>query len=1059
MSSARVLTFDPSEFVVLEDSLEVDETIQRPEAVRFFTIEEQETDAFELLLPKGRTTQFQRDEVRDVIERMRDLYDSYVLALPDAYALREPERGTNLSWVHPVYADVQLQAYDVASKWSPLFAEEAKQAPGFYSRMIAALPRPYLTTGGAQHAVSEPTEFVNAGGEKRLRVLPVFTTTQSIEHEDRTIEIAPRPMPGSEDVVNRLGYYLDKRPLEIPNPLADHPFLKANEPTFVDSTASLNDVLPSLDAVLTHGVPVTTDPYGIGGAYLKLYDINLSSIPWSSWTSRFPPVEVEQTLRDKSEIPFPKVEGDAPSDTILKAYKAPYAPGLSVREWLMRRDDGGEFVVRALQSLSSAAGSVESIPGIDLPMPAPPPTTLEACGLLGLSFPDFLVKGVLRRVPQLEKGQDTFKGPLVCAPLEFIRQERARVGYLNRKPWGDETKDAIPRGHLMALRNSRRQEPEIPILAEQKTPGKPESAHRRDVVAVLNDPRRHPRDKLQDLKDVVKDDLLDGNLYRDADQQFVLCAHTLALLAGDLERDRLYFYDVWTATAEGWRVCKFCGERLVGEDLVDQAERDEQGLVLNQKEALETPQIYVGESLMAFGKGLKELSAQFNIEEDPSDAIVFEFISLFQLLPDAETVRFFLDQGKAVKAKKSDSNTTAGLEFRGIAGIAIAALLFQCHIPLLEPRRSFWSKPTTFAGYPRDAQWTSGDFGILDILLMVLENTYRGFPRAVTGPHKHAVRAVLTDPTKVRSIVLVQLEMRLLQNPEIQKALQSARALVAQLPVPPPIVPFLPIRPPTLTTRGYPVCPGGQAIFTGKALPESRQPTLSLRRGIQAGVRQPVRVPVSERVEVRPTPADQVRRRVALKGDPRLVKDGPRTNLLLATRLASLQRKALPIAEIDPTQSPAMLKSIAKGFLQEASQGYVGDPSKDVTLFCLLADYNKSKAEARKIRATERITYTQRMADFTDLEREVNMELAKLGMAPTIIDLAERTQMGRIDLSHLVDVGVGLPQDTVEGGDIAASNAGAGVDNGNYGDYEAVPFREGRDPYEATVLDDAETSI
>jgi hypothetical protein len=47
----------------------------------------------------------------------------------------------------------------------------------------------------------------------------------------------------------------------------------------------------------------------------------------------------------------------------------------------------------------------------------------------------------------------------------------------------------------------------------------------------------------------------------------------------------------------------------------------------------------------------------------------------------------------------------------------------------------------------------------------------------------------------------------------------------------------------------------------------------------------------------------------------------------------------------------------------------------------------------------------------------------------------------------------------VEGGDIAASNAGAGVDNGNYGDYEAVPFREGRDPYEATVLDDAETSI
>ena len=69
MSSARVLTFDPSEFVVLEDALEFDETIERPEAVRFFTVEEQETDAFEKLMPKGRVTQFQREEVRDAYAR------------------------------------------------------------------------------------------------------------------------------------------------------------------------------------------------------------------------------------------------------------------------------------------------------------------------------------------------------------------------------------------------------------------------------------------------------------------------------------------------------------------------------------------------------------------------------------------------------------------------------------------------------------------------------------------------------------------------------------------------------------------------------------------------------------------------------------------------------------------------------------------------------------------------------------------------------------------------------------------------------------------------------
>jgi hypothetical protein len=100
------------------------------------------------------------------------------------------------------------------------------------------------------------------------------------------------------------------------------------------------------------------------------------------------------------------------------------------------------------------------------------------------------------------------------------------------------------------------------------------------------------------------------------------------------------------------------------------------------------------------------------------------------------------------------------------------------------------------------------------------------------------------------------------------------------------------------------------------------------------------------------------------------------------------------------------------------------------------------------------------MADFSDLEREVNMELAKRGMAPTIIALAERTELGEsVDLSHLMDIGVGLPQDTEEQGDIARSNAGAGVDNGNYGDYHAVPSNDGRDPHETSVLDDQERSI
>lgn len=1043
MSRARVLTFDPREdVIVLEEAIEVDEQIERPEAVRFFTLEEQEVDAYEALMPKGRTTQFQRDEVRDLVARMRDLYDTHVLELSDDYALREPVRGTHLPWIHPVYADVERQAYSYATSWAPLFANV--RDPGYYPRLVNALPRPYVSTGGVQGSVTRPTEFVNSAGETPLRVLPAFMTTKMVVHEDRTVDIVPRPMKGSEDVVTQLGYFLDARPMPVPNPMPDHPFLKSNEATFVESTAPLLDVLPSLDAVLTHGVPVTSDPYGIAGPYLKLYDIRLSDIPWSSWKSRFPPVEVEQVLRDKQEIPFPKPEEMRPSETILKAYKTTYAPGIAVREWLMRQDDGGEFVAKALLSKAMENGSVERIPGVDLPVPEPPATTLDECSLLGLSFPDFLVKGLLRQATS---------GKLLCVPLEHIRQERARAGYLNRKAWGDGTETEIIRRHIDALRAYRRQEPEIPVLAEEKTPGKPESVHRREAIAILQDPRRHTKDKLRDLKEIVKEDVLSQNLYRDADGQFVLCGHTLAVLSGDLERDRMGFYEVWTAKVDGWRVCKHCGERLLADDFVDQEEYDEQGFVLNKKETLAPGPVFHDTTLAAFTVGLKAIAGLFDTT-DPGESLMLHLCSLLQVLPTAETVSFYVSQGRALKAKKAQAVTEAGMEARGIVGLALTALLVQTHIPILEPRRSFWSKPVSFAGYPRDAD-TPEAFGVVDILMMVLENTYRGFPTALSGPLKPILRAVLTKPADVRKFALAFLKAQLLPNKDIQASLDRARAYVKTLPPPPPVIPFLPIRPPLATGKGYPTCPSGQSILGGTAPPRIRQPEVRLRRFHASDVRDPVVASTSVRVEPVPTPKDQLRRRLALKGALAQTPVGYRTNLLLAQRLADLRQSALPIATVDPTQTPDTLRDIAKGFVNEASQGVKVDVEKDITLFCLVASYDKAKAEARKVRATERIEYVQRMAQFTDLEREVDMELAKRGMAPIILTLAERTEFGRrVGLEHLVDTGVGLPQDYEEQGDIAQANAGAGVDNGNYGDYNAEWRDDGRDAPLQTVLDD-----
>jgi hypothetical protein len=161
---------------------------------------------------------------------------------------------------------------------------------------------------------------------------------------------------------------------------------------------------------------------------------------------------------------------------------------------------------------------------------------------------------------------------------------------------------------------------------------------------------------------------------------------------------------------------------------------------------------------------------------------------------------------------------------------------------------------------------------------------------------------------------------------------------------------------------------------------------------------------------------------------------------------------------VNPAQNAAELRDLARGIVYEAvsrSKNVEDLLKKDVALFCLTADYQKQKATALKIRATERLNYVQRMAALTDQEREINMELAKRGMAPVLITLEEREVFAR-QIEDDSDIGVGLPQDVGDQGD---SNAAAGVDNGNYGDYVAVPMNDGRDYADQSVLDDEETSI
>lgn len=1070
------LNFEPSEFVVLEEAIEFDETIQRPEKVRFYTLAEQEVDAYEKLLPKGRVTQYQRDILKGEVSRIHDLYEQYVAPTDDDYLLREPESGKRLSWVYPVYATGDFRTYAWSTEWTPLY--ENMRAPNFYSRMVSALPKPFGdTTEGVPKTVAEPAEFLNADGQKPRRVLPVYKATKAVIHEDKTVDIVDAPISGTEDSVNFVGYYLAKRQLTLPNPLDQHPFLKSNEPNFVETTSPLEDVVPSIDAVLTHAVPNTSDPYGVAGPYLKLYDIALANIPWSSWRTKFPQAEVERAIRSRAPIPFPESEGIAPGEKIQTTYKSKYEPGLSAREWLMRRDDGGEFVVKALLSKTIDNGSIQSVPGIDLPIPDYPETTLKECALMGLSFQDFNVRGILRRNWKIEKGKDVIS--LRCVPLEFIKQERGKVGYTNRLPWKETTSSEILDKHLKALRQYRVIEEEKGQNAEVKTPMKAESLLRQEVLAIKEDAKRTQLDKVRDIQLVVKDQQLANNIYTDSEGSFVVCSHTLAVLGGDLARDRRLFYDTWTAPVDGFRVCKYCGEQITGLDFVDQDEFTEDGFIIRRAAALDGVAFHGGE-LTGFTAGLQKLKDLFDMD-NPSDAVVFLILSLIQVLPDARTLQPFLMLGREIVRKLGSKDTDQFRRAKGTVGIAVAAVLIQAHIPTLLPRRSFGSRPLKLDGYPRDED-EPGKFTIVDSLLTVIENTFRAFPTTLAGPTQQVIRGILSSRSGIRNNALIFIKKEILTQKAVAQMLVEAKAHRIGLPIVEQPKTLLPVVMPPESFGAitkYEECPSLRPILASAIVPPIVQAAVPLRRGIQPA-RSASNIPTFRSVRIEPAEVSKV----SIQQLPKTTKlkitigDDYRTNLAIASHLADMFEIPLPIRELSPTQKPAELRDIGRGYVFTVLAEIQKDPvkltkfaearTKDIALYTLFADYKDEKAQSLKLRATERLRFVEEMSKRSDFEREVIGDLLKIGLAPYIITNRDREIFARqaeqlqeqllvVDEALPADpeTGVGLPQDTGDQGEIEVPM----IDAGNYGDYNALPTNDGRDYAQPNFSDDTERSI
>ncbi len=576
-------------------------------------------------------------------------------------------------------------------------------------------------------------------------------------------------------------------------------------------------------------------------------------------------------------------------------------------------------------------------------------------------------------------------------------------------------------------------------------------------------------------------------MYSDTDGLFVVCSHTLAVLNGDLASDRRKFYEDWTAQEDGFRICRFCGERIIREDAIVQDEYDSSGRRINNTEATDQV-IYTSDSLAHYITGIKKLQSLFKLD-NPMENTIYTLLTILHVLPEAGEMERFLLNARTLEAKifsAAKAVTDTVKVQKGVLGIAMTIVILQGHLPLLIPRRSFGSRPLKLDGYPRDKSKEDG-ITIVDSMIRVLTATYDAFPTAVKGPSAPLIRAVLRESGPIKKAIYAFLDAKVLVYEEIKAILAKARVRYAE--VPPPTAEIKTLIDPVVPSMKLGVvehageCRTNMAVLSSSRPPKIQQEDPPLKKGIVPARNSTIVLPSkSKRTKVVAMPVEEIiRRRNIGTGKIKFeIDDGWRTNLMLASRLSDFFQMELPIASVDSRQDPDSLRDIAKGYVFEALQEIQKSPVKmkkfselrntDITLLMLSAKIDLEMAAVNRVLARQRKTFVQRMAEKSDFEREIIEELKRRGMAPIIIttedrelfateienELRPRVSFEEVESELAVpeDEGIGVPQ-VPEGPE--ENVVGLVADGGDYGDVAPLPV--GRDPPFASLADDATTSV
>lgn len=1033
---ADILTFDPQkDYVILEDITDFEEEVQRSEQLRFFTLEEQLLDyQSKVLYSKTKVTRFDQKKIKKEIERFQEVYENNIVFSneKDDYVVDNQRKRINIPWVRGIYSNFEYQTYEFDQKWDPLMDPNKRTTPNFYDNMIRSLPLPYKTTEQDGVPIEEDITLVDEKGEKNIVGLKNYHKTTTALHDDGSFSILKTPILDTVDNLKRKGYYIGIRPVAIPKPIQENTFLSSNRPVEYMTNKPLIEIFPEIETILNNAVPTTTDPYGEGLKFLKVYDVKLSQVPWSSWKERFPPVDLIRSSPEVLSINFPESKDDFTiSESVQKEYMSTTPPGIHARYWLSMQEDAGKFVSKLFLRNVGTAGNLAPQPSLEDLKTMFPESTPEEC-LVIESFDKFLTSSVYRSPKWSDVSSAIDKNKALplgkCIPPEVILQETKRL-LSTGTAWSENTPEDIVKSYRTLLRKFVTLKESENVETYETYKSRPDSETRKDVLNILKGPDRNPEDKADAILLLVKGLQAKDNIFYDKDDMFIVCNHTIRLLRGDLEDNEEKFFNEWTTVEEGTHVCKFCSETINDKILVAKDDFDDSGNVIINYDKLESNQQITSANMIS--SDLNNIQTLFD-KKSTAEIVLLLSITLLQIHPEEgilnPIIHFLREITNDLRSRKIPTEKREAAE--GAFGLVGCIVLLQTHVPFLYPKSSFGIKIFKTTGFPRDIDSNPDESPVINNLLFILKSYFTNFQNSIdriTG----FTRALTKNKLSIKNDVIkylrgayqkfqtqFEIAQRMYTEPETEVLMQNIdisiirpkkndyqpfervgeEELLATCEIPHPYIINITKMPPSLVQQPLTLLDIKPTTLLAISPQPIKIPVLNIENDKEIGKRLAKGIPKG-----------------LLKSD-KLKKflDNTNTDLVSVTNMFSRVMDLLSTreeADLKMIQGyreqivylktvnvdKKRLRDIAKGLFYEflhsipEKEGKVIDDAidKDLTMAMLL--FTKEEAEKISMAAStkERDFFKNFMRRQNDLQREAYKRLIDIGMTPQVIGISQ----------------------------------------------------------------------